>query len=203
MINKSLQELSEIFIRSNKSYLCSYKKNREIGLYKGGRPCLFYIASGMISVYDESNSVLLFSANSPFIVGLEQLFLLDRKQTIKFELDAKVWVIEKEDAIYVIDLHAAWFHVSFLIGSMTGLFLERYFLSISPNVYGIVKSHLEYLWKLPEVQRLNLSVISFILKRNKISRSSVYRIIRDLNDGGYIKTIRGKLYEVKKIPAKY
>ncbi|WP_447887164.1 helix-turn-helix domain-containing protein [Serratia fonticola] len=156
-----------------------------------------------MSVYDEHNDVLLYNVSSHFILGLEQLFLSDKQQSIKFESDANVWVISKEEAVALFDSCTVWREISILLAYVSAIFFSRYALSASCDVYVIIKSHLEFIWRLPEQQRKKVSVIDFILKRNKISRSSVYRIIRDLNDGGYIKTVKGKLHHISRIPQKY
>lgn len=202
-IIQSINKVGNTIIHGNKASLYTYKKNREIDFYKGGKPCLFFLSSGTVSVYDEHNDVLLYNVTAPFILGLDQLFLSDKQQSIKFESDAKVWSISKEEAIAFFDACAVWREISILLAYVSDIFFSRYALSASCDVYGIIKSHIEYIWRLPEPQRKHISVIDFILKRNKISRSSVYRIIRDLNDGGYIKTVRGKLHMINHIPQKY
>lgn len=200
---EAIKILSELIINSESAHSHLFKRKREMDFYFKGEPCVFVCASGRLSVYDEANDALLFTADAPFIIGLTQLFSSDTQQSIRFETDSQVYLIPTKAAVALFDDHAVWRHVAVLIEHVANTVFLRYTLSSSSNVYGIIKSHVEYLWKLPDYERSKISIIDFILKRNKISRSSVYRIIKDLNDGGYIKTVRGKLESVEKLPISY
>ncbi|WP_409513916.1 helix-turn-helix domain-containing protein [Serratia proteamaculans] len=68
------------------------------------------------------------------------------------------------------------------------------------DVYGIISSHLEDIWALPEEERLKISIFNFIMQRAPVSRSSIHKIIKELNKGGFIKTERGKLLNLTNIP---
>ncbi|HAS1004211.1 TPA: hypothetical protein I3768_004297 [Enterobacter cloacae] len=73
----------------------------------------------------------------------------------------------------------------------------------SKNAYDIIKNNLEAIWELPENERSQISVFKFILSRSSISRSSLNKVLKDLNDGGYINIHRGKLLNIKNLPLKY
>ncbi|UAN29729.1 helix-turn-helix domain-containing protein (plasmid) [Serratia ureilytica] len=197
--------LAEIITKSKYAKKIVFKKNRMIDLNIKGESSILLLENGSASVYYEPQDVLIFTVKAPCIIGLTQIFsgYVSNDLIVKFETDSITRVIKNSDAIKVFTESDCWYHVSVLLEDIANIYYQRYSLSSSPDVFGIIKSHIEYIWSLPESERENISIIDYILKRNKVSRSSIYRIIKDLNNGGYIKTERGKLKHFNFIPDFY
>jgi len=187
-------------INSRKATKILYRKNREVNFIINGKPSIFYLISGSVSVFDDDNDLLLMEVESPFIIGLAQIFNHYACQSIRIRTNCTFWVISVEESRELFDCLGIWKEVSILLAATMNIISERYRLSSGGNVYKIIKAHLEYIWSLPGSDVSSISVIDYILKRNKISRSSVYTILRGLSDGGYIQVNRGKLLGLKKLP---
>ncbi|WP_235426146.1 helix-turn-helix domain-containing protein [Citrobacter braakii] len=51
--------------------------------------------------------------------------------------------------------------------------------------------------------RNNVSIVSYILSRTFLSRSSIMKILAQLKTGNYIETEKGLLRAINNIPSKY
>jgi hypothetical protein len=69
--------------------------------------------------------------------------------------------------------------------------------------YEIICYQLYELMDETEEVRNNVSIVSYILSRTFLSRSSIMKILAQLKTGNYIETEKGLLRAINNIPSKY
>lgn len=192
-------------IKNHKNTLkLSVGSNKNINFEPFGKKCIIYLDEGSISLHRKKDSVLLFKFDSPFIVGLDQLFFSTEYYSITPNDNVSLYLLSHEDAIEIFDKDKSWKDIAQLMSYFMGLNEHRsHNLAENRSVYDIIKIHLEIIWALPEAEREKTSVFDYILKRHKISRSSIAKIIKELNNGNYITTKRGVLINFNKLPSKF
>ncbi|MCX9004405.1 helix-turn-helix domain-containing protein [Citrobacter portucalensis] len=194
-----------IAIKSHKNsviVVASVKKSINFNLF--GKKSIIYLDEGSISLYSETNNLLLFKFDSPFIIGLDQIFYDTEYHYITTNDNVLLYLLSHEDAIDIFDKMKLWKDIAHLISYSMRLNEHRSNnLLENRSIYHIIKTHLEMIWELPEKEREKISVFDYILKRHKISRSSIAKIIKELNNGNYITTKRGVLINLNRLPAKF
>ena len=178
--------------------------NKNISFNIFGKKNIIYLYEGSVSLHSEKNNILIFKFDAPFIIGLDQIFSCDEYYYITPNDNVLLYMLTHEDAIDTFDKEKLWKDIAQLMSYSMRLYEYRSdnFLE-NRSIYHIVKTHLETIWELPEKERVKISVFNYILKRHKISRSSVAKIIKELNNGSYITTKRGVLINLKKLPPRF
>lgn len=164
---------------------------------------VIYIESGFAGLYHDRDDCLISEVNGPCIIGLTYLFFDNHSIYLKFNSESRVFYINQLEFISVCDKRNLWRNVSQIIASAERKLYSSPSLSSFRNAYDIVKFYLESIWTLPEHERKNVSIYQYILERSRLSRSSLHKIIRELNVGGYIKTERGRLVDINRLPVRY
>lgn len=178
--------------------------NKSINFNLFGKKSIIYLDEGSISLHSEKNNILLFKLDAPFIIGLDQIFSGTEYYYITANDNVSLYLLSHEDAIDTFDKEKLWKDIAHLISYSMGLNEHRSNnLLENRSIYDIIKIHLETIWTLPEKEREKISVFDYILKRHKISRSSVAKIIKELNNGSYITTKRGVLVNLHRLPPKF
>lgn len=178
--------------------------NKIINFNLFGKKSIIYLEGGSININSVNKNILLFKLEAPFIIGLDQLFYDSEYYYITANDNVSLYLLSHEDAIDLFDKEKLWKDIANLISYSMELYEHRSNnLLENRNVYDIIKFHLETIWSMTENEREKISVFHYILKRHKISRSSVAKIVKELNNGGYITTKRGVLVNLHKLPPKF
>lgn len=178
--------------------------NKSINFNLFGKKNIIYLDEGSISLHNEKNNLLLFKFDAPFIIGLDQIFSGTQCYYITANDNVSLYLLSHEDAIDTFDKEKLWKDIAHLLSYTIGLNEYRSNnLLENRSIYDITKTHLETIWTLPEKEREKISLFDYILKRHKISRSSVAKIIKELNNGSYITTKRGVLVSLRRLPPKF
>ncbi|MEX3242533.1 helix-turn-helix domain-containing protein [Serratia quinivorans] len=195
---KAVKILQNRIINQTDSELKTFKKGCKIE----SKNNIVMLISGEISVRRTKDDILMSKGKAPAIYGLIDVFKLNYQVCNYFrcETDCVIFISSVDSALDVINKENLWYHVSSNFANLIESFCSRELLVSHSDVYGIVRSHLEYIWTLPAKERLEMSIFSFIMQRAPISRSSIHKIIKELNKGGFIVTERGRLIELKSIP---
>ncbi|MGL5522451.1 MAG: helix-turn-helix domain-containing protein [Aeromonas veronii] len=120
---------------------------------------------------------------------------------VKCDSECLFHLISQKDFLQIIDQKNLWKDVSRILSTQVSCLLYRDAVLSGSNVYEVVRHAIQYLWALNEEYRRKISIYDFISKRFKsASRSSVHKIVKGLNDGGYVKTERGVIIDVKRLP---
>jgi hypothetical protein len=177
------------------AYHIRYKKNDRIDIKKLDRVC--FIQHGFFSFFRDRDNILTLSCEGPTVVGIAQLISPIQTHYIRCETDCDIWVIKTQDAINLFNQKNLWSQAFNILADLTQQYFERDYLISQKNSRDIVLEHLRFIWNLPAQERGHLSVYSYIMKRNFLSRSIIHKIISELNDENLIEMKRGKLIEFK------
>ena len=158
---------------------------------------------GMVSYYNSDANIFLFQIQAPFVLGLTKLVGLSEKYYIKCETDIKISFLSSDQAYKVIDEENIWLNVLLIVCYVIHVNTSSIISNANANAYEIIKKALNEIWLIPENERSEISIFDFTMKKYQISRSSISKILKSLNEGLYIKTRRGVLIELNKLPEKY
>ncbi|HEJ7043039.1 TPA: helix-turn-helix domain-containing protein [Serratia liquefaciens] len=163
---------------------------------------IIMLIEGDLSIRRCKDGILMSRCKAPAIFGLIGVFKPDyhSRNYFRCETDCVIYIYSTPSVIDAINKENLWYHVSANFAHLIEAYCTKNLLVMHNDVYGIVSSHLEDIWALPEEERLKVSIFNFIMQRAPISRSSIHKIIKELNKGGFIKTERGKLLNLTNIP---
>jgi CRP-like cAMP-binding protein len=191
----SIKGLGEIIKDHPSSHALYLRKNQRMDFdLLNASDAIYYLESGKISAYRVSDNVLTISQHSPSIVGLIQLRSAIIFHYFRCDSDCILWGMKKNDieALYSenpVSLRYAYDALSY----MALIYHERDLMVLKGSIKKIVIEHLYQIWEISEKGRINISVYTFILSRNKIARSSVHRVITSLIANNCIAVEQGRL----------
>lgn len=178
--------------------------NKTINFELFGKKCIFYLEEGNVSLHRKEDDLLILKFEAPFIIGIDQLFFDLEYHYIISNSNASLYLLSNEDAVITFDKSKLWKDIAHLITYTMRLNEHRSNnLVENKTIYDIIKIHLETIWELPKNERESISIFNYILKRHKISRSSIAKIVKELNNGKYITTRRGVLVNLNRLPSKF
>lgn len=179
------------------------KDNVDFDFIINSKETFFYLEKGKLALKNKENSKIISTIDAPAIIGLTRLFTNNEYHYLSSLSDCFLTAFDKENAKLVFDKKNLWQDVSNILSYIINLHYKRERLFSSFSVYGVIRSHLEVLGSLPTNERLNLSLFDFILDRTSISRSSLNKVIKELEIGDYIETKRGILIKINKLPDRF
>lgn len=201
---KSILRLGNAIKRHKNKFKVGVSAKKKINFELFGQKSIVYLESGSINLHRKNDGVLIYKFDQPFVIGLDHLFSCSEYYNITPNEDVMLYLLTHEDAIDVLDKENLWKDIAIIMAYTLEIYEHRsHSFAEHRNVYDIVKVHLEMIWDLPEEERNKISIFDYILKRHNISRSSVAKILKELNNGDYISTKRGKLINLNKLPIKY
>lgn len=177
--------------------------NQNIAFSSNGKKFIYYLIDGEIDIYRQVDDILLLTMQAPKILGLSILDSENCFHYIKTTKNSKLMAFEQQNFVDIVNDNNLWKDVFTITSSLMKSYFIRDEMFCSKGVYGVIKHNLEALWNYPPAKRERTSIFKYILSRSDISRSSLSKILKDLSDGGYISINRGKLLDMKNLPAKY
>jgi len=180
------------------------KKKKKISFDYNGGNNIFFITQGSTEIHRCSDEKIVITIEAPSVIGLTRLFGCEGYHYLS-TLDEQIMVhpVSADEAIMHIEKHGLWRDVSDILAYVTNLYYNRDESVFAPSAYSIVKAHLEMLWELPAPVRLKTSAFDYIISRNIISRSTLHKIFRELEQGGYITIFRGVLIDMILLPKQF
>ncbi|MDZ5641693.1 Crp/Fnr family transcriptional regulator [Enterobacter sp. A103] len=163
------------------------KKENKIGFLK----------RGCVSLCSTENDIVTVSIEGPAILGMAQMFHDKQSHYIRCNRDCEIVVIDTVNFIQLLTQKNHWFHAFMIISHHMQMYFQREKMLGHKTIRGTVIEYLRCLWELGEEARNTTSVYTYILARNKVSRSSLHKIMSELNDEGFIRLQRGKLLWMK------
>lgn len=165
-----------------------------------GDNVVLLIHEGELTLHRKYDGLMLFTISAPFPFGL----LSSDNYTLNCTTSARVTLVKRDDFFRIVEENNAWRSLVTIISYLVAVFEEHQKIVFnSKGKYELVRSCLLRMWALPEKERLDTSLFSFIMSRHKISRSTINMIIKALNEGGHITTNRGVLIHVHHIPERF
>lgn len=169
---------------------------------EGEHKC-FLLHHGNITLYRHADGIALNSESAPYIFGLSTQLLEHDYFYIRTNETSDISVLSIADANRIIDRCNLWKGVAaLLIYSATRMFDHCTKISALSS-YEIICYQLYELMDETEEVRNNVSIVSYILSRTFLSRSSIMKILAQLKTGNYIETEKGLLRAINNIPSKY
>lgn len=171
--------------------------------FKGrGGDYIYILTSGRVELCNSNNNLTIVDINRPAVLwggDSDSDCLLIRAAS-----DSILYRIDSVNFINLISHNNLWKEISMIFAWYIGVYISRECVfSKMGNNYDMVKFYLEELWENNKENLDRISIFSFIRGRVLVSRSSLNNILKDLSKGGYIKTSRGKLLFLKKLPQRY
>jgi len=190
-ITDSIAIMGDIIKNSPHSHLAQHKKNQRIDVKRNEK--IYYIESGKVSFYRMSDDILTISMSAPCIVGIAQMLFQYQTYYIRCDSNCTIFVIDSIDAKTLFSERNLWIHAYNILAKLTQQYFEREYMILQKSSRDIVLQHLIFIWQMTEEEREHTSIYNFILSRNHLSRSSVHKIVSEMEAEGKIKTSKGKL----------
>lgn len=193
----------EIVEGSNKFMRVFASNGQRINITLNNKPHVYFLTEGRVDIYRKADNLLIFTVYAPYILGIIFMYERDDYHYFKASTDAVLTAIPANELDYLADINNLWKNFFLMTCEITLNFFRRDQRFSSKHAYDIIKNNLEAIWELPENERTQISVFKFVLSRSNISRSSLNKVLKDLQNGGYINIHRGKLLAIKHLPQKY
>lgn len=201
---KEIELLEHLFSLGNETNFLTLNEGDTLYFGSDNSSYSFFLCLGVVSLYRKTDDVFLMNINSPFCIGLSNIYRSDFSYYIRAETEATLKSLISSRVPHKISELNLWKESAKVLAYTLNLYEEiKANECIVINNYDMVKTSLLQLWKLPDQIRKKTSLYKYIMERHSISRSSVSKIIHELNKGGYIKTNRGILVNINKIPESY
>lgn len=181
--------------RSSKSHFSAHKAKQRIDLKN--KDNIYYLCKGNVSAHSSNSGSLIFNIFAPEVFGLEKLkggMIIDH---IRCVTDAEMHVISSSDAIELFNENDLWPCAFENILMYMKIMLVREKKLNQPTIKDSIIQYLKYIWSLRPEQRAVTSIYTHILLRTHISRSSIHKVLAELESDGLIVVKRGILLEAK------
>ncbi|WP_370968018.1 helix-turn-helix domain-containing protein [Enterobacter wuhouensis] len=173
------------------SHFSQRKKNQRVDVKRNEE--IYFIETGKISFYRVADDLLTISMTAPCVVGVAQMLFQYQTHYIRCDTNCTMWIIDSNDANILFTTENIWMHAFNILASLTKQYFEREYMTLQKSTREIILHHLKFIWEMREEERALTSIYNFILSRNHLSRSSVHKIVSELEIEGKIKTSKGKL----------
>lgn len=184
--------ISDSVVECGHSFFTRRKTNQRIDFEKDNT--VYFLRKGTVSLHRMGDGMLSMVAEAPDIVGLINInFRSLPVYFLRCNSDCEMWAIGYDDFINLMDTKSQWSDCFKIISFHMSSYIKRELISNKRNSKELVFEHLKVIWELPEAERLNTSLFTYILSRNHISRSSINKVIHEFENENLISTCRGKL----------
>lgn len=185
--------IGNVIEKNKHSFFIRRKKNQRFNLRSAQQLC--YLVSGEVSIFRISNNSLSVTLKAPAVLGLAQLKLSYECYYMRCASDTEMWLLNHDVALEEFDRNCLWKFAFDIITYHLHIYYEREELTILPNVKLKVLEYIKQLWTNEDSDN-KLSIYKHINSKTNISRSAIYKAIKELERNGYITTCRGKLVNI-------
>ncbi|UAN62216.1 MULTISPECIES: helix-turn-helix domain-containing protein [Serratia] len=166
---------------------------------RDGKKSAILLLSGSVLLKRMTDDIIISEIEAPFVFGIHEAIFNKTNLYIK---------PLSESVLKTVDFDLFYQNVppevmTNICAKLIDIYQIRDESVICSSVYDCIKKCLEDINSLEGNEKYNISIFGYIKERNKISRSSISKVIRELERGGYIKTKRGKLLSLNKLPKKF
>lgn len=203
LTTSAIEKITPFLVNVGGAFVIYASQNQSIRFRSLNKQYVYYLIEGEVDMHREVDDLLILTMRAPKILGLSLLNSDDCFHYMKTTRNSKLIAIEQTHFRELIETHNLWKEVFTITSSMVKSYFRRDERFYSKNVYDVIKNNLEILWDSPPLERKKTSIFKYILSRSDMSRSSLSKVLKDLNDGGYITISRGKLLNVKSLPDRY
>lgn len=163
---------------------------------------VYLIESGMFDILRVTDGLCVGVSEGPAIAGLQELLTTSPgRHSLLPAADARVSVLSASRARSLIGEQGLWEEVSLVIAFSLSVMHYREENMLCKSAYTVVKGKLiEYMAHRAFHVARNESIGAFIQRTTTLSRSLIYNMLSDLNEGGYITVNRGRLERIFYLP---
>lgn len=190
-MNKQLATLERAIENNSNAYFVRHRKHQKISLQQSDS--IYFLTKGTVSVYRVRDNVLTITLTAPVPIGLVHIRGRDTQHYIRCNGECDFYVMETASFHAMLTELNLWENVFHAIVSMAHKYLDRDEIAAQGKVQNMIAGHLKLLWSLSEDERSKTSIYSYIMARNTVSRSSMYNVLKEMENLGIIRTFRGKL----------
>lgn len=176
---------------NSKSFFTERKKNQRIDLKKNNQ--IAFLTEGSVSMHRVEDGLLTVTMTAPAIIGIGQFQGKDFTHFARCNTRCSMWMIDSDDAVNLFDNHGLWKPAYKILTSYLYRYFYRENIRHKTNVRNVVLEHLKEIWTYQEQMNTPVSVYTYILLRNNISRSAIHKALCELISEGGVKIHRGKL----------
>lgn len=176
---------------SDESFFSERKEDQRINIKKNNQ--IAYLIEGSVNMHRIEDGLLTVTMTAPAIIGIGQFRGERFTHYARCNSHCSMWVIDSDDAVNLFDRHALWKPAYDILTNYLYSYFYRDNIVQKTNVREIVMEHLKDIWNSQREMKTSISVYSYILSRNSISRSAIHKALSELINEGRIKINRGKL----------
>lgn len=195
-ISTFVNNIGELIINHDSSAKVTYKRRNRINFTEQNN-YVFYLESGSVSLYKKNDNLFLMRLSAPQIVGLFKIWIPNKYFYIRCDEECTFWIINHEVLSEQISSKNLWRESFYIISDKVKRLFEHDQKATFNCTRDIVLAHLKDIWLLPDDERANTSIYKYIMMRNHISRSAIYKTVSELEGQKLIAIQRGTLYSFK------
>lgn len=185
-------ELIGGYIRqSGDSFLSERKKNQRLDLKKNNQ--IAFLTEGVVSMHRGEDGLLTVTITAPAIIGIGQFCGRKFTHYARCNTHCTMWVIDSDDAVSLFDRNNLWKPAYGILTSYLYSYFYRENIVQRANVKDVVLEHMKEIWMYQKNMNTSISIYTYILSRNNISRSAIHKAVNELICEGVVNVSRGKL----------
>jgi len=168
-------------------------------------PMIWMFTDGLLTIMRRRDGLHLQSARANLIYGLAEAFQYRGFLLVRAETTCRGCCLPVSSFIEIINSNGLWHDVAVVLSYYINILIYRDQQLVGSDTYTIIRHKLIELMTYSESFRMKSknSAFRYIQQRTSISRSNIFRILSELNKGGYIKIENGQLMDVYKLPLSY
>lgn len=192
-IAESVDMIGRHIEECNDSHFSERKKNQRIDMKKLNQ--IAYLKSGTVSMHKIDDGLVTITIKGPAIIGLGQMRGDKFTHYVRCNTNCEMWVIDIDDASVLFSKYSLWGQAFDIITKHLYMYFARENMTQKRSVKEIVIEHVRKIWEFDEVSRKNISIYSYILSRNNVSRSAIHKAICELVQDGLLNINRGRVVD--------
>ncbi|OAT16449.1 cyclic nucleotide-binding protein [Buttiauxella gaviniae ATCC 51604] len=202
--NDDIQRIVKLIIQNEQTLPFLLKAGSVFDMSMSSKPSVFLIEEGQVALYRKLDNKLILHFQPPFPFGITLSSSHTENYYMVCEEDTRASILNKEHFFSNISGNQYWMSILNIVTYLIEVAEEQHqkYTLVTSN-YDIIKSCIKEIWTLSDEQRNKISIYDYILSRHQISRSSITKILKSLNEGCYIITKRAVLKNVYFLPEKY
>lgn len=202
--NDDINKIKDLIKNNPRSVSMSFSEGTRFDMAALNTPSVILIESGCISLYRKIDKKIILQFEPPFPFGITESMSSATNYYLVCETNSHITLLDKSAYYLSLKDMDAWMSMLRILTYLIDVAEEHQRMSILlNNTYDIVRYCINEIWSLPQEKRELVSVYDFIMSRHHMSRSSITKIIKSLNEGNYIVTKRGILKSLRFLPQKY
>ncbi len=170
---------------------------------------IFLLTKGIVSFCHHKSQRQICITFAPNVIGLTDCYasIYDvagwHQHDIWAETACEGYSILHSDFRRIADEQALWHDIACILAQRLGALNAHADEIVGVDSYLKVRTLLIELWAYPAEFRQQITILNFIQRRTKLSKSRIMKILSELKKGDYIVINSGKLVGLKKLPDAY